>query len=322
MTFRNPSVKHILVPTDFSDDSRAAVDQAVWLARKGEADVTLVHALNDLRHATEALPEAEGWSANSGDFNRAVEELKRSSDARLEKLAGRYAKTGVSIGTRTVVGKAFAQVVHGVCEVGFDLVVVGTRGTSGLKRFLVGSTAQRLIQHCPCPVWVVRKDAKPKVSTVLVAVDFSDASRAAVKRAGELALTLKARLHLVHVVDDADLRSVTERSGGLLPKLSRKDMQAVGVRRLDEMVAGLISPDLETERHVAHGDPWRMIATAAKRTEADVVVMGTVGRGGVSGILLGSTAERVLATVSCGVLAVKPEGFVTTVEAAMVSQWK
>lgn len=315
-------MNHILVPTDFSDDSRSAVDQAVWLARKGAGDVTLVHALNDLRHATEALPEAEGWSANSGDFNRAVEELKKSSDTRLSKLAARYEKTGVSIATRTVVGKAFAQVVHGVCEAGFDLVVVGTRGTSGLKRFLVGSTAQRLIQNCPCPVWVVRKDAKPKVSTILAAVDFSDASRAAVKTAAELAVKLKARLHLVHVVDDADLRSVTERSGGLLPKLSRKDMQGVGVKRLDELVAGLIPAELEVERHVTHGDPWRMIATATKRTEADVVVLGTVGRGGVSGMLLGSTAERVLATVSCGVLAVKPEGFVSAVEPAMVSQWK
>ncbi len=315
-------MNHILVPTDFSDDSRAAVDQAVWLARKGAGDVTLVHALNDLRHATEALPESEGWSANSGDFNRAVEELKRSSDARLAKLAARYEKTGVAIAARTVVGKAFAQVVHGVQEVGFDLVVVGTRGTSGLKRFLVGSTAQRLIQHCPCPVWVVRKDSKPKVSTILAAVDFSDASRAAVKHAGELALILKAKLHLVHVVDDADLRAVTEQAGGLLPKLSRKDMQAVGVKRLDEMVAGLVPEGVEPEHHVTHGDPWRMIATSAKRTEADVVVMGTVGRGGVSGMLLGSTTERVLATVNCGVLAVKPAGFATTVEPAMLSQWK
>jgi universal stress protein E len=314
-------VKNILVPTDFSEYARTASDLAVWLARKSKGKVTFFHALADFRDRIAALPDLEQWTSAGPDFSRIADAVRADVDKRLAKVAGRYTKTGVPVAGKCVFGKTFVETIHAVQTQGFDLVVLGTRGENAIKRFLVGSTADRLIQHCPAPVYVTHKDQKPQITTVLAAVDFSAASGQALVKAAELARLSKAKLHVVHVLNEADLNELLEQSGSTVPRISRKDLQSAAATHLETFVRKAIPEGALPELHVTHGDSWRMIGTAAKRVDASVIVLSTIGRGGVSGMLLGSTADRILHTSEVGVLVVKPEGFETSIAAPVVSQW-
>lgn len=314
-------VKNIIVPTDFSEFARSAGDLAIWLAKRASGKVTFLHALADFRDRVAAMPDLEQWTTAGPDFAKIAETVRAEVEKRLAKVVGRYAKTGVKAEGKCVFGKTFVETIHAVQTQQFDLVVLGTRGENAIKRFLVGSTADRLIQHCPAPVWVTHKDQKPQVTSVLAAVDFSDASRTALAKAAELARIARARLHVVHVLNDADFSELIEKSGDSMPRVTRKEMQAAAAKHLEAFVRAVLPKESLPELHVSHGDGWRMIGTAAKRVDASVIVLSTIGRGGVSGLLLGSTAERVLHTSEVGVLVVKPEGFETSIAPPLVSQW-
>jgi universal stress protein E len=314
-------MKKLLVLTDFSDFARAACDQAVWLAKRLSAEVTFLHVVADFREQIAALPESEQWTASGADFDSLAATLREKADARLAKLANRYQKTGVKIVGKTVLGKPYVETIHAVQTQGFDLVFVGTRGESAIKRFLVGSTSSRLIQNCPAPLWVTHQDTKPQISSVLAAVDFSPASQVALRSAAKLAVASKAKLHVVHVLDTADLEALTDLVTAEVPRLSRKQVQQSAANHLQSWLKAHLPEGVKSELHVAHGDSWRMIGTAAVRVDASVIVLGSVGRGGVSGLLLGSTADRVLRTTSVSVLVVKPDGFETGIAPPVVSQW-
>lgn len=318
---KDSAVKNILVPTDFSEFARTASDLAVWLAKRGQGKVTFFHALADFRERMAALPDLEQWTTAGADFSKVAESVRADVDKRLAKVAARYTKTGVVVGGKCVFGKTFVEAIHAVQTQGFDLVVIGTRGENAIKRFLVGSTADRLIQHCPAPVLVTHKDQKPQVTSVLAAVDFSAASRQALAKAADLARVSRAKLHVVHVINEADLAELMEQTGATMPRVGRKELQSAAATHLENFVRQALPGATLPELHVAHGDGWRMIGTAAKRVDASVIVLSTIGRGGVSGMLLGSTADRVLHTSDVGVMVVKPEGFETSIAPPVVSQW-
>jgi nucleotide-binding universal stress UspA family protein len=151
----------------------------------------------------------------------------------------------------------------------------------------------------------------------LVPVDFSAASAQALSVASQLAAASGAALHVLHVVDEEDVPELAESDEFQLPPaLSRRKVNRAAVDRFDEFLAGLSEGGPKPEVHVGHGNPWQVIGTTAKKLNADLLAMGTVGRSGLPGLLLGSTAERVLHTCPVSMLAVKPAGFVSPIDPA------
>lgn len=147
---------HILVPTDFSQAAALALDAAATLARELGAKLTLVHV-----HDPEALhpPASVGWSqAQQDKLEREIERTIRESfdEVEREQLAG------VKVEDKVIVRDASAA--RGICDyaqkIGADLIVIGTHGRTGLKHLMIGSVAERVVRHAPCPVLTLRSTAR------------------------------------------------------------------------------------------------------------------------------------------------------------------
>jgi universal stress protein E len=230
----------------------------------------------------------------------------------LEGLVSDATARGIEASLRVVPGRSWQELVRDVLRHKHQLVVVGTREQSATRRRLLGSTAMRLLRSCPSPVWVTRPLVSEGVPTVLVADDLSDVGGQCLELGVSAARMLQGRLLVLHAVQFpllAHLRRTGVSEGEIAQyceKVREEATQAVHNR--------LARTDYRTIEHgsrvlISTGRPDIMILEAAEEHRVDLLVMGTIARGGVAGLLLGNTAERLLPEVSCSVLAVKPDDF-------------
>jgi nucleotide-binding universal stress UspA family protein len=304
--------QRILVATDFSPCSDAALRQAIWWAGKSGGSLTLVHVLPNIRHLVESASyqaRVDFLYAEGNEFRKEVQEV---SESRLKTLASKIAEHGISVSYKTLLGAPYAEITRLVMEQSNDLVLMGTHGMSGWKQFLLGSTSQRLIRTCPAPVWVVKAEHVEPPKIVLAATDFSEVSRRAAREALGIARQAAAKLHLVHVIDATEFPAefLTHLStAGAIWQEVKEDAQ----HRFQELITSLGTTQDQVECHIANGAPWHEVARLAADIHAELVVLGTVGRSGLKGVLMGNTAEQVLSVCDCSILAVKPEDFVSPV---------
>jgi nucleotide-binding universal stress UspA family protein len=150
------SVSRILVPVDFSDPSRAALDYAATLARTFGATLDVLHVWE----APSFAPRASGL-ASSGAGEPSLDELvRRNADEELDGFVEKARERGVTVrASRTARGVPWHTIVAAAKEGNYDLIVIGTHGRTGLPRVLLGSVAENVVRHAQCPVLSVR----PKV---------------------------------------------------------------------------------------------------------------------------------------------------------------
>ena len=140
----------ILVPTDFSDYSRVALEYGCAVAEKFGAELHLLHVLQDL---VGLVPEPGLAFPPPGDYMR---ELQASAERALDELPGPLAPEGLALERATRQGAPFVEIVRYAREAEIDLIVLGTHGRSGLAHMLLGSVAEKVIRKAPCPVLTVR----------------------------------------------------------------------------------------------------------------------------------------------------------------------
>jgi len=153
--------QHILVPTDFSDAAEHALDAAIILARQNDARITVAHvlAVDPIHVETDELDQREAR----------VRELEQNAHRELDARRARLLEAQVAdVKTALARGRSAAL---SLCELAqaqdIDLIVMATHGRTGLPRLLVGSVAENVVRHAPCPVFVVRApSAKRPGSTV------------------------------------------------------------------------------------------------------------------------------------------------------------
>ncbi len=143
----------ILVATDFSETANAAVEHAADLARHFDASLVLVHAYNvEIPIASPAM--AGGYVLPDGFF----EQIAKQATLQVENAAKAVAETGVKA-TGIAIDQPAALAITGEAERrGADLIVMGTRGLTGLKHVALGSVADRVVRTAPCPVLTVPTD--------------------------------------------------------------------------------------------------------------------------------------------------------------------
>lgn len=146
------------------------------------------------------------------------------------------------------------------------------------------------------------------IQTILIATDFSDASAPATAYAFSLARALNARLYLMHVVPEDDVRVITAISGYLqsevTPATLIKTFYEEADRRLATLVEDAHATDLVQERLIVTGQPAAEIISWAAAKQVQLIILGTHGRRGVTRFLMGSVAARVLHEAPCAVLVV------------------
>jgi len=307
--------RRVLAATDFSLDAEFAVQRAVAIARACGGSVTLAHCLPHLRRAAYSAVWAARISADSPEGEAFQRELRRRSDEQLRQLATAVQTPGVETLTQTLLGEPWVELVHAVQEEHFDVVFAGSRGQSLWSELLTGSTAKKLLRHCPCDVWVGRGPGHHMPKRILAAADFSDVSCRAVSRALWLAAMLNAEVWVLHVIDTADVpEDLADRAGSL--RSIREVIREEAAKRLRDFLHEVPAGAEVVQQETAFGDAWRELRRYASEIAAELIVCGTFGRSGFRGLLLGNTAERLVDHSGISVLAVKPANFQSTVERA------
>lgn len=288
-------VRSLMVATDFSAPADAALAWARDLAAEHSARLIVVHAIEVGIPDSDYLPQASDGGAA----------LQAAVGARLEELVAPIVDAGIEVELLVEIGLPSETISQAVARHRPDLLVVGNRGGGGFLRLLVGSTTQRLTRRAACPVLTVHQDDRHRpLRSILVPTDFSrDAEAAAAAAVRFLQTQEQARLVLLHAFH----LPVEYTAYGAIPTTFhfRDDVLGPARERLDALALGLARPGLEIVSEVREGAPAEVIAEVAKELEVDLVALGTHGRSGLAHLLLGSTAERVLAIAPCPVLTVR-----------------
>lgn len=297
----------ILFATDGSQGSSTAEAYAFALARSWSASLTVLHVL-----------EFPSGLDPENPVNRLyLAELMKQATQELVELKARAADRGVSAETKIATGIPSEEVLVAATGEGSDLIVVGTRGKTGLAHVLLGSTAERIIRAAPCPVLAVRAEryveeraGGPRhnpsdIQRILVPIDFSDCSLDALEYGALVAQRSNASVRILHVLEPV--------SYGLdftLPHVAKRDHDRTAItKRLSDLTAALTSAGLVSDFVISGGLPADSILNAAMAPDVGLIVMGTHGRRGLSHALFGSVAEFVLRKSSCPVLTVRSPKF-------------
>jgi nucleotide-binding universal stress UspA family protein len=190
--------------------------------------------------------------------------------------------------------------------------------------FLFDSEDLHLARKCPNPVWLIPQQQPLMYRRIMLAVDFDHIEEASESRtlnlqllnwAASIAHISKAKLYLLNVCDSAQIGFASmyadnpdefEREALREERLTR---QSLMYDLMDSADSSLALSELKTQVVIAQGDPNHTVAEQVKLKNADLLVMGTLGRSGIPGMLIGNTAESALLQVNCAVLTIKPEGF-------------
>jgi universal stress protein E len=296
--------KRILVADDFSPHGSAALQAAAEIAKTFGAELHVAHVVTNVVDAIATMPGEARWDFVAGDIDKFQSGLMHDAQQKLRDAVKPIEKQGIHCEVLTLLGAAYLHIIHAVQESGYDLVVTGTRGGSSLRRLLVGSTAQRLVRHCPAPVWVTHDQAWTPLKSILAAIDFSEVSEEVLRVAASVAVRMQAKLEVLHVIEAGHEIEAAGGSGDK-PALSTERIDRAIREQVHEFINRTISSILPGGVNVEWGEAWNAIAETAKRHESGLIVVGTVGRSGIPGILLGNTAEKVLYASPCSVLAVK-----------------
>lgn len=260
------------------------------------------------RHLPLRLVTAFGWTAEyPAGHPRPGERYREVLLDRTRRMLVRAAEAaerqvpGIVVEQELVVGPPIAVLASEARDA--RLVVIGDRGLGGVTGLLVGSVAVALAAHAACPVAVVRGDVtEPDAALpVVVGVDGSPTSEAALAYAYDAAATRGVPLVAVHTWWDVMI------DPAMAPLL---DWEAIEVDErvlLAERLAGWAEkyPDVTVQRIVARDRPARALLEQA--AHAQLVVVGSRGRGGVAGLVLGSVGHALLHRAPCPVIVVRPE---------------
>lgn len=279
----------ILVPTDGSDSATAALEHALDVAADRGATV---HVLNVADTKQPSL-------ARLG--TDVVDALEREGEEIVSEAADRAAERGVATSTHVVQGEPREAIVESITETEFDLVVMGAHGRRGLGEYVLGSVTDYVVNRSDVPVLTVRaaEDAtRPfPYAKVLVPTDGSVHARAAVELGATIADRHDATLHLLTVADE--LPELPDAESAQLPTQVTENLQAI----LDEEAATATRAGVDdVTTAIATGSVPREVTSYVDAEGIDLVVMGTHGRTGLDGHLLGSFTERVIRTSSVPVL--------------------
>jgi nucleotide-binding universal stress UspA family protein len=293
-------IRNVLVPVDFSPPSLEAIEFALPLIKQFGADLHLVHAFaSDYPIAALAtlplvLPEVE----INQSVHRHLKDVgkKYSIDLRRENL-------------HALKGRPFEEICRLARDITIDLIVIATRGHTGLKHLALGSTAERVVRYSPCPVLVVRpgtaKARNPQLGfkKILVPIDFSECSMKGLAYAKTWARQFESTLVLLNSVHFEYYVASDEYARYDLPLLMQQ-AEKVAREQMRELVRRTDWEGLKVETSLQVGHAGQQICERAGDLGADLIVTSTHGTTGLKHVLIGSTAEYIVRHASCPVLVV------------------
>jgi nucleotide-binding universal stress UspA family protein len=291
-----------LLATDGSEEAALAAHAAIDLSGRAGAKLHVVHTWQDLRPPT--LP-----AMAMDEYSQAYEQYEREARELLEEQAQRLRSAGGTVaGTHLKKGRPAEEIAYLAQELEADLVVVGSRGLGLVKRLVVGSVSERVVQLDPCPTLVVRGgEGSWPPSRVIVGDDASEEARRAGEFAAGIGTLFDARTLLVRVYPQVTVFKARRISH----VRASKELLREGERSLERRAAELESVlGTRPEIRVVAGDAAAVIQEMAEeRGKPTLVAVGRRGLDAVGHFALGSVSSDVLRAVSGPVLIVpSPSG--------------
>lgn len=245
------NVKKLMVPVDFSDTSRQALEHAAWLAANAHCDLLIAHVLppNPYYFETsdpQVLPED-------------LEESKNFAEEKIRDLMRMCSeKYGVNPRYRIRSGKISDELIDLAVKEKTDLIMMGTHGAKGLEEILIGSNAQQLVSRGPCPVITFQPETrKPGFSNIVLPIERSRHSREKVDLAIHLAVLCQSNIHILGLLDNDD-------------KVENDKLQVV----LDQVQKAVDRAEISFTRHTVKGKNIASEAMKyADRIDADLIMV-------------------------------------------------
>ncbi len=227
----------------------------------------------------------------------------------LKEVARDHALALRRVSLHASAGRPYEQICRLARRLEIDLIIIATRGRTGLKHLALGSTAERVVRHTPCPVLVVHPAIEaghrlpPAFRKVLLPVDFSARAAQGLAYGKALAAQFGSRLVLLHSVDLSYYSTNPEYILYDLPPLLEAAERSAREQMLD-LISQTDWDDLEVEHRLENGHAGEQVCRYARDSGADLIVTSTHGRTGLKRVLLGSTAEYIVRHAPCPVLVV------------------
>lgn len=293
------SIHDIIVATDFSELSDAAIRSAVVLARGHDATIHLLHVVRlPFVHTT--------YDVNVPQF--VWDGLRDEVRLQMDEVSTRLASEGI-VRVEQLISENLQPaefIEQHARALAADFVVLATHGRRGLAHAFLGSVAEKTLRTCPAPVLAVKQQGLPEegIRRVLIAVDFSKHSDRALELAVSLARTSGASIDLLHVLEEAPEYAIR-----VSPEIAEFEARAraKSAERLESAGAALEKTGLSVRTHLQKGYPPDVISRRAASCKSDLIVMGTHGHRGFDRLALGSVAERTLRLAPCAVLTTRVE---------------
>lgn len=308
--------KNILLIHDSSSKGEFALNRALSLAKANQGRLTVVDIIDDLQsHKAELFSE----TLNYDILDLVSKERRRELHKCITPLLEKKSKVKIKI----LRGTPFIEIIREVIRNKHDMVIKTAQGKGGIKELLFGTTAMHLLRKCPCPVWLIKPSRYQRFNRILLAMDWHQSTASCPKLnlnmmdiATSLAQEEQSELHIIHAwkLDyETRLRHELDLPIKKINRLAR-ETKKMHARWLNELLGKYpVLSSLNHKVHLLKGDAKELVPRLANRKKIKLIIMGTLCRTGVMGLLIGNTAEKVLQQVDCSVLALKPEDFQTPV---------
>ncbi len=298
------TLKKIIFATDFSDCAVHAQIYAFAFASRFKAELHIAHAVDT------TYPAYAGVYGFGAEVEHHIGEVKKQALQDLAAVTTAARDAGLTAHTHLLIGRPAEAIVDEAQKLDCELIITGTHGRSAVDHFLFGSNAEQIVRYSPVPVLAIKPREREFVSNsgkftlkrVLCPCDLSPLTEEAAGFAAEVCRIFGAELTLLHVIDNRLEYPLVMPDAAIFDP---EKIRSVATERLNAIAAKLKGVKVKVE--VITGIPDKLIAQAAKDRSADLIVMTTHGRGGLSRALLGSTAEKIVRITTVPTLTIRPK---------------
>ncbi len=275
-------IKRILIPYDFSETAALSLEHAVFMAKLLKADIYLLHILESVSFT----------SAFGAAFGNVDKKLESESNTKLDEIGKQiHMNNGITVKSITEVGRIYRKIVDVAKRENIDIIIMGTHGVSGYKKFNVGTNTSKVVEEAACPVISVQTHSKKiGFKKIVLPIDNSPQSRQKVSYALAVARSYGSHICIAGLID-----------------FSNEDNKRMFKLKVDQVEEWLLQHGVSVEKKFVEGDNLaKMTMQTAEELDADLIVIMTEQEPSITGFFLGTYATQVVNHSKIPVMAVHP----------------